>query len=152
MGRAHSAAEPSLRGTLCGQAQWYSWQPGCGTALQNLCYLAKLFLDHKTLYYDVDPFLFYIMCEVDKSGCHIVGYFSKVHTHTHTHTHTHAPEHTHTPEHSRAHTIAHPRPRARLRTHAHLTPRCALRPRGLAVCPSGAVEYLTPHCGTRDGL
>lgn len=30
---------------------------------QNLCYLAKLFLDHKTLYYDVDPFLFYVMCE-----------------------------------------------------------------------------------------
>ena len=28
---------------------------------QNLCYLAKLFLDHKTLYYDVDLFLFYVM-------------------------------------------------------------------------------------------
>ena len=27
---------------------------------QNLCYLAKLFLDHKTLYYDVDLFLFYV--------------------------------------------------------------------------------------------
>ncbi|KAF3853402.1 hypothetical protein F7725_014090 [Dissostichus mawsoni] len=26
---------------------------------QNLCLLAKLFLDHKTLYYDVEPFLFY---------------------------------------------------------------------------------------------
>mgnify|MGYP002635093399 CR=1 FL=1 len=25
---------------------------------QNLCYLAKLFLDHKTLYYDVDVFFF----------------------------------------------------------------------------------------------
>ena len=45
---------------------------------QNLCYLAKLFLDHKTLYYDVDPFLFYVMTEVDRAGCHIVGYFSKV--------------------------------------------------------------------------
>lgn len=44
---------------------------------QNLCYIAKLFLDHKTLYYDVDPFWFYIMCEVDKFGAHIVGYFSK---------------------------------------------------------------------------
>ena len=44
---------------------------------QNLCFLAKLFLDHKTLYYDVDPFLFYVMCEVDSIGCHIVGYFSK---------------------------------------------------------------------------
>jgi hypothetical protein len=46
--------------------------------LQNLSYLAKLFLDHKTLYWDVDLFMFYIMCEVDGRGCHIVGYFSKV--------------------------------------------------------------------------
>ncbi|GAB4822189.1 hypothetical protein N2152v2_009235 [Parachlorella kessleri] len=44
---------------------------------QNLCFLAKLFLDHKTLYYDVDLFLFYIMCECDERGAHIVGYFSK---------------------------------------------------------------------------
>lgn len=44
---------------------------------QNLCLLAKLFLDHKTLYYDTDPFLFYVMCETDIKGCHIVGYFSK---------------------------------------------------------------------------
>lgn len=46
---------------------------------QNLCLLSKLFLDHKTLYYDVDPFLFYVLCEVDnQSGMHhIVGYFSK---------------------------------------------------------------------------
>lgn len=45
---------------------------------QNLCLLAKLFLDHKTLYFDVEPFLFYILCEVDKHGSHLVGYFSKV--------------------------------------------------------------------------
>jgi len=44
---------------------------------QNLCLLAKLFLDHKTLYYDTDPFLFYVMCEQDEYGFHIVGYFSK---------------------------------------------------------------------------
>ncbi|KAI9028932.1 acyl-CoA N-acyltransferase [Phycomyces nitens] len=44
---------------------------------QNLCLLAKMFLDHKTLYYDVEPFLFYIMTEVDQTGCHFVGYFSK---------------------------------------------------------------------------
>jgi len=44
---------------------------------QNLCLLAKLFLDHKTLYYDVEPFLFYIMVVPDEEGCHIVGYFSK---------------------------------------------------------------------------
>ncbi|XP_031098825.1 putative MYST-like histone acetyltransferase 1 isoform X1 [Ipomoea triloba] len=45
---------------------------------QNLCYLAKLFLDNKTLYYDVELFLFYVLCECDDRGCHIVGYFSKV--------------------------------------------------------------------------
>ncbi|CAM9292534.1 unnamed protein product [Phaeothamnion confervicola] len=44
---------------------------------QNLCLLSKLFLDHKTLYYDVNPFLFYVLCEVDSAGAHIVGYFSK---------------------------------------------------------------------------
>uniref|UniRef100_A0A668A371 Histone acetyltransferase n=1 Tax=Myripristis murdjan TaxID=586833 RepID=A0A668A371_9TELE len=44
---------------------------------QNLCLLAKLFLDHKTLYYDVEPFLFYVMTEADNTGCHLVGYFSK---------------------------------------------------------------------------
>lgn len=45
---------------------------------QNLCLLAKLFLDHKTLYYDTDPFLFYVMTEYDSYGFHIIGYFSKV--------------------------------------------------------------------------
>lgn len=45
---------------------------------QYLCLLAKFFLDHKTLYFDVDPFLFYIMTIADVEGCHIVGYFSKV--------------------------------------------------------------------------
>jgi len=44
---------------------------------QNLCYLAKLFLDHKTLFYDVDVFWFYVMTESDENGCHLVGYFSK---------------------------------------------------------------------------
>ena len=46
---------------------------------QNLCLLAKLFLDHKTLYFDVEPFWFYVLTEVDRQGCHLVGYFSKVH-------------------------------------------------------------------------
>lgn len=45
---------------------------------QNLCLLAKFFLDHKTLYYDVEPFLFYVMTIGDAEGCHTVGYFSKV--------------------------------------------------------------------------
>ncbi|CAG0885895.1 unnamed protein product [Darwinula stevensoni] len=44
---------------------------------QNLCLLAKLFLDHKTLYYDVEPFLFYVLTHNDGKGCHLVGYFSK---------------------------------------------------------------------------
>lgn len=44
---------------------------------RNLCLLSKLFLDHKTLYYDVDPFLFYCMTERDENGYHLIGYFSK---------------------------------------------------------------------------
>ena len=44
---------------------------------QNLCLLVKLFLDHKTLYYDVEPFLFYVLTKNDEKGCHLVGYFSK---------------------------------------------------------------------------
>ncbi|MBW0477605.1 hypothetical protein O181_017320 [Austropuccinia psidii MF-1] len=55
---------------------------------QNLCLLAKMFLDHKTLYYDVDPFLFYVITQSQipsqckdgldaTKGCHFVGYFSK---------------------------------------------------------------------------
>lgn len=44
---------------------------------QNLCLLAKLFLGSKTLYYDVEPFLFYVMTECDEFGYHFVGYFSK---------------------------------------------------------------------------
>ena len=36
---------------------------------QCLCLMAKLFLDHKTLYYDVVDFLFYVLCEVDDEGC-----------------------------------------------------------------------------------
>lgn len=47
------------------------------TYCQNLCLLAKLFLHHKTLYYDVEPFRFYIMTESDADGFHLIGYFSK---------------------------------------------------------------------------
>ncbi|WFD30467.1 histone acetyltransferase [Malassezia sp. CBS 17886] len=52
---------------------------GCKSKIycQNLCLLAKLFLDHKTLYYDVEPFLFYVFVESDARGSHFVGYFSK---------------------------------------------------------------------------
>ncbi|ODV79865.1 uncharacterized protein CANTADRAFT_25683 [Suhomyces tanzawaensis NRRL Y-17324] len=47
---------------------------------QNLCLLAKLFLNSKTLYYDVEPFIFYVLTEIDEidpSKYHFVGYFSK---------------------------------------------------------------------------
>lgn len=40
---------------------------------QNLCLLAKLFLDHKTLYFDVAPFLFYVVTIEGE----IAGFFSK---------------------------------------------------------------------------
>ncbi len=39
--------------------------------------LAKLFLDHKSIYFDVSPFKFYVLTENDKNGKHIVSYFSK---------------------------------------------------------------------------
>ncbi|CAD5231397.1 unnamed protein product [Bursaphelenchus xylophilus] len=44
---------------------------------QCLCLLSKLFLDHKTLYYEVENFRFYVLCEVDDQGAHLVGHFSK---------------------------------------------------------------------------
>ncbi|KAJ3045385.1 K(lysine) acetyltransferase [Rhizophlyctis rosea] len=48
---------------------------------QNLCLLSKLFLDHKTVYYDIEPFMFYILTETERlrnrEVDHIVGYFSK---------------------------------------------------------------------------
>ncbi|KAK8820074.1 hypothetical protein WA538_002171 [Blastocystis sp. DL] len=44
---------------------------------ENISYIAKLFLDHKTLYYDVTPFYFYVITEYDDQGYHVVGYFSK---------------------------------------------------------------------------
>jgi histone acetyltransferase HTATIP len=47
------------------------------TWCRNLSLLSKCFLDHKTLYYDVDPFLYYVMCQRDVNGLHLIGYFSK---------------------------------------------------------------------------
>ncbi len=46
---------------------------------QNLCLLAKLFLDHKTLYYDVEPFLFYVLTQYNEAtgSFQMIGYFSK---------------------------------------------------------------------------
>ncbi|KAI5189310.1 histone acetyltransferase MYST2 [Nematocida sp. AWRm77] len=47
------------------------------TYCQSLCLLAKMFLNHKTLYYDVEPFLFYIVGEVHENRFTMQGYFSK---------------------------------------------------------------------------
>ncbi|KAI6045975.1 histone acetyltransferase, MYST superfamily [Pisolithus marmoratus] len=47
------------------------------TWCRNLSLLSKCFLDHKTLYYDVTPFMYYVMTQRDANGCHIIGYFSK---------------------------------------------------------------------------
>jgi hypothetical protein len=44
---------------------------------QNVCLLAKLFLDHKTLHFDVEPFWFYILTEWTLDGAQMLGYFSK---------------------------------------------------------------------------
>ncbi|KJH49136.1 MOZ/SAS family protein [Dictyocaulus viviparus] len=44
---------------------------------QRLCLLAKLFIDHKTLCFDVENFIFYLLCEVDDDGNHIAAMFSK---------------------------------------------------------------------------
>uniref|UniRef100_A0A6G1SBG3 Histone acetyltransferase n=1 Tax=Aceria tosichella TaxID=561515 RepID=A0A6G1SBG3_9ACAR len=44
---------------------------------QNLCFLGKLFIDQKTLCYDVDQFLFYVLTRNDEVGSHLLGYFSK---------------------------------------------------------------------------
>ncbi|CCH60306.1 hypothetical protein TBLA_0C05100 [Henningerozyma blattae CBS 6284] len=43
-----------------------------------LCLLARLFLHSKTLYYDVEPFIFYVLTERAADGkCRLVGYFSQ---------------------------------------------------------------------------
>ncbi|KAI0048268.1 hypothetical protein FA95DRAFT_1558161 [Auriscalpium vulgare] len=47
------------------------------TYCRNLSLLSKCFLDHKTLYYDVTPFMYYVMAQRDSMGCHFIGYFSK---------------------------------------------------------------------------
>ena len=67
------------------RAQLRMWEvdgSNATTYCQNLCLIAKLFLDHKTLYYDVAAFYFYVLTErdFDESGkplYRIIGYFSK---------------------------------------------------------------------------
>lgn len=47
------------------------------TFCQNLCLFAKCFMEQKTLYFDVEPFSFYVLYRKDREGYHPVGYFSK---------------------------------------------------------------------------
>ena len=45
---------------------------------QNLCLLAKLFLEHKSVTHATDGFVFYVLCEEDAAGkAHVAGFFSK---------------------------------------------------------------------------
>lgn len=44
---------------------------------ENLCYVARLFLDHKNLTNEIDAFYIYVLCERKPDGYHLVGYFSK---------------------------------------------------------------------------
>ena len=44
---------------------------------ENLCYIAKLFLDHKNIMNEIEAFYFYVLCEHREDGYHPVGYFSK---------------------------------------------------------------------------
>jgi histone acetyltransferase HTATIP/histone acetyltransferase MYST1 len=44
---------------------------------QNLSLFGKLFIDIKTLFFDCDNFLFYIMTDADSQRDHVLGFFSK---------------------------------------------------------------------------
>ncbi|KAL4244209.1 MYST (SAS/MOZ) family protein [Abortiporus biennis] len=44
---------------------------------QNLSLFGKLFIDVKTLFFDCDNFLFYILTDADSQRDHVIGFFSK---------------------------------------------------------------------------
>ncbi|KAJ7678282.1 acyl-CoA N-acyltransferase [Mycena polygramma] len=44
---------------------------------QNLSLFGKLFIDVKTLFFDCDNFLFYMMTDADSKNDHVLGFFSK---------------------------------------------------------------------------
>uniref|UniRef100_A0A1I7X3E0 histone acetyltransferase n=1 Tax=Heterorhabditis bacteriophora TaxID=37862 RepID=A0A1I7X3E0_HETBA len=56
----------AMKSTEMAMFQYLKWM--------NLCLIAKLFLDHKTLYYDVEPFLFYVVTKNDDMGFHFEKY------------------------------------------------------------------------------
>lgn len=44
---------------------------------QNLSLFGKLFIDHKTIYFDVEPFRFYVLTDASPQFDHVLGFFSK---------------------------------------------------------------------------
>lgn len=44
---------------------------------QNLSLFGKLFIDHKTIYFDVEPFLFFVLTDASPQFDHVLGFFSK---------------------------------------------------------------------------
>lgn len=44
---------------------------------QCLSLFGKLFIDHKTIFFDVEPFVFYVLTDASSSFDHPMGYFSK---------------------------------------------------------------------------
>ncbi|KAJ3327753.1 hypothetical protein HDU91_004325, partial [Kappamyces sp. JEL0680] len=44
---------------------------------QCLCLAAKLFLDHKTIMFDLEPFLFFVLVRQDATDREVLGFFSK---------------------------------------------------------------------------
>lgn len=47
------------------------------TFCEHLALLSKLFLEHKALDHDMNPFLFYVLCSIQSHGLQVLGYFSK---------------------------------------------------------------------------
>ena len=45
--------------------------------VQNMCLFGKLFIDHKTVFFDVAPFWLYILTDATSQFDHVVGFFSK---------------------------------------------------------------------------
>ncbi|WFD03651.1 histone acetyltransferase [Malassezia obtusa] len=45
--------------------------------MQNLCLFGKLFIDHKTVYFDVEPFVCYLLTDATSQFDHVLGFFSK---------------------------------------------------------------------------
>ncbi|CAO1632179.1 unnamed protein product [Parajaminaea phylloscopi] len=44
---------------------------------QNLSLFGKLFIDHKTIFFDVEPFLFYVVTDASANFDYVLGFFSK---------------------------------------------------------------------------